>query len=550
MGYCTAVAFILLVFSNRRSVELVAKIDSSDLIIEKNSTKNTTINKDAYVGVVKNERVGVIGSHTDYFPTNRDVFMDESGRDVVARNGPTYENHQTELKTHNRDSYIDTMGGVRRGNILRDGNRPSDDAVYDIELGREVDVLEERLKEFKKNKIVLGSEHEIDLSSLTVVSKKDEDLNLEIDLNGFNKKAAQSNKGELYAYLSPSLGVGAGIGESSLGAGAGGSAGLSAGIGEAVMNGKAVLALGGVGASGLPIEGDSNSNPTTGASRAQNAAKGPSGASDGVGGLVSGSGAGAAAGLLVSKVYKNLGLGAASGSSTSQGIGYNYDHLPRDGALHIMMHVDGSGSIMNTRKQLETMKQTILKETLLPYYGGDEELYNRRVTVVSTSGERTLRFFKEASEKENVLAIAFQDEAQPAYHLPNFNKKPENHYIDDLKNLKSSLDSYQGTYRGVMFQVDRGKTFAKSFKEFVSNAFRGEGYLKSANLKKYHRDNNPDRIISKEGIIFSDEYHAKDSGDPRYYLDLILKASKRVGLDLRARGAGLTDGRYTTKNKL
>ena len=70
-----------------------------------------------------------------------------------------------------------------------------------------------------------------------------------------------------------------------------------------------------------------------------------------------------------------------------------------------------------------------------------------------------------------MLALVFQDEAQPAYHLPNFNRKPEDHYIDDLKVLQKELNGYGGLYRGIMFQVDRGKTFAKSFKEFVGNAY-------------------------------------------------------------------------------
>lgn len=208
------------------------------------------------------------------------------------------------------------------------------------------------------------------------------------------------------------------------------------------------------------------------------------------------------------------------------------------------MHVDGSGSILNTRKQLEIMKDTLLKDSLLPYYNNNEELYNKRVTIISNSGERTLKFFNEAAKKDNVLAIAFQDEAQPSYHLPNFNKKPEDHYLDDLNKLKSSLNGYGGVYRGVMFQVDRGKTFAKSFKEFVGNAFKGEGYLKSDNLKKYYRENNNNYIKNKQGIVFSDEYHVKDSGDPSYYLNLIFEASKKIGLDLNLHKGGLTDGKY------
>ena len=98
-----------------------------------------------------------------------------------------------------------------------------------------------------------------------------------------------------------------------------------------------------------------------------------------------------------------------------------------------------------------------------------------------------------------------------------------------------------------MFQVDRGKTFAKSFKEFVGNAFQGKGYLESNNLKKYYRDNNNNHIKNKDGIVFSDEYHAKDSGDPKYYLNLIFEASRRIGLDLDIYGGGLKDGKYNDK---
>ena len=84
------------------------------------------------------------------------------------------------------------------------------------------------------------------------------------------------------------------------------------------------------------------------------------------------------------------------------------------------------------------MKDSLLKEALLPYYNNDEQLYNRRVTIVDGNGERTLQFFSDAAKKDNVLAIVFQDEAQPDYHMPNFNKSPEDHYLKDLNQLKFS----------------------------------------------------------------------------------------------------------------
>ena len=221
--------------------------------------------------------------------------------------------------------------------------------------------------------------------------------------------------------------------------------------------------------------------------------------------------------------------------------------LTPNGSLHIMMHVDGSGSILSTRKQLDIMKDTLLKNALLPYYNNDESLYNKRVTIVDGSGERTLQFFNEASSKPNVLAVVFQDEASPDYHLPTFNKLPQKHYSKDLSALKSSLNGHNGLYRGIMFQVDRGKTFAKSFKEMVQAAWNGEGYLEEENLKTFHRDNNRHRIQNKDGVVFSDEYHAKSDGDPQYYMDLIFKAAKRVGVDLDIYGGGLKDGVENTQ---
>lgn len=280
------------------------------------------------------------------------------------------------------------------------------------------------------------------------------------------------------------------------------------------------------------------------------------GVAGGVAGLVGGAGAGAAAGLVSGRVSHPLGLGVAEpgpgygrGGDGHGNDEWDYDHLPKDGNLFIMMHVDGSGSILSTRKALEEMKETLLKNALLPYYKNDEDLYNRRVLVVDGEGERTLKFFTDAAKKENVLALVFQDEAQPAYHLPNFNRKPEDHYIDDLKELRKGLNGYGGLYRGIMFQVDRGKTFAKSFKEFVENAWRGDGYLSDDgnNLKPYYWQENSDNIRNRDGIVFSDEYHVNSEGDPAYYMNLIMEASRKIGLDLGKYGGGQEDGRYNAK---
>lgn len=527
-GYTLGIAFIIMIFTglddNQGVIEMV-EVNSTDIkIIE---TNNTIIQE----RIVYKDRVHLPINNTSehHVQPLRDTSV---VRDFAHVDQIWNDNHRD---NHRIDTHI---GGTVRVDINRDrlhgksrvkrDRRIKDDEKSDVLYRDDSDIglLDRRLHEIDSTN---HDEDSVNIGNLTPDSDDRDDIgDIGDDFKNTTGKGSKVASGELYAYSFPSNGVGAGIGSGALGAGGGLGAGLSAGVGQGVMNGETVPTLGGVGSYAPPGSGAPGA-PEAGAP------------GSGTGGLTNGAGAGAAAGLMTGKVMAALGM-AVPGIGT--GGGYNYDHLPKDGALHIMMHVDGSGSILNTRKQLEIMKDTLLKTALLPYYNNDEELYNRRVTIISSAGERTLKFFEEAAKKDNVLAIAFQDEAQPAYHLPNFNKRPEDFYLDDLNNLKVSLDGYDGVYRGVMFQVDRGNTFAKSFKEFVGNAFRGEGYLQSDNLKKYYKDNNTANIKNKDGVVFSDEYHAKDSGTPQYYLDLILNASSKIGLDLQNHAGGLTDGKY------
>tara|TARA_B110000495_G_scaffold203336_1_gene226595 strand:+ start:492 stop:2333 length:1842 start_codon:yes stop_codon:yes gene_type:complete len=597
-GYVLSVMFLILIILNR-PIELA----SEELYLknDQNLTKDL-VSVDLFNGS-HDKKIVYVNQHEDLFVRSNNIYEER-----VSRKIPNYEESTIVIKNRLPEGIKNIQldrniiaGGklekynsfgndnttrihdLHRGGSLPDGNR-RDDIRSGLVENIDPRLLDRRLLELDNKK-----REGIDVSNLTI-ARNDDDAELGDIKYDFKKNSETNGGGELYAYNFPSQGVGAGIGASAIGAGAGGGAGLGAGIGEGIVDGKTVPTLGGVGTSrlipkelevnaendkdgdGLPTitelqlgtdpnnadtDGDGAkdgeevsqySNPLDKDSTPQEPGNSPMAKSGGTGGLVSGAGAGSAAGLTQGYVIENLGLGSrALGKGNGYGRTLNYKHLPENGALHIMMHVDGSGSILDTRKQLEIMKDTLLKTALLPYYNNNEELFNRRVTIVSNAGERTLKFFAEAAEKNNVLAIAFQDEAQPSYHLPTFNKQPQDHYSKDINKLKNSLDNYEGTYRGVMFQVDRGKTFAKSFKEFVESAWRGEGYLQSNNLKKYHRERNLNHIKNKDGIVFSDEYHAKDSGGPQYYLDLIFQASRKVGLDLNIYGAGLTDGRNNNR---
>ena len=575
-------------------------------------------------------------------------------------------------------------GGGHRGGadggvdvVGRDRGGIGDDDGALVDLGALDRALEE--ERVVEERYDVDDRADRNFRGLDVDRRKDaENVDFKADIGDFAEDANAAGDGlgvdkggKLYAYETPSLGVGAGIGTPAIGAGVG-AAGIGAGIGEAVLDGKPVPALGGTGTYAPPAnaapagpDGDGDalpdaleaaygtdpaksdsdsdgfsdadevkalSNPNDPRSKPGNAAPtgdpdvdgdglsasleraygtnpevadsdgdgfndgqelssmtiptdaksnpgapgigGPAmamgpGAAGGVGGLVSGAGTGGAAGLVSGMVKQPLGLGIGCTDCGDKGCAdcgvgghghggrggdhdfdeRRYDDLPPDGNLWIMMHVDGSGSILETRKSLEEMRGTIMKQALLPYYLNDENLYNRRVVVVDGNGERTLQFFKEATKKDNVLAFVFQDEAQPIYHMPNFNKEPEEKYLEDLKSLKGGLGGYGGLYRGVMFQVDRGRTHAKSFKEFVGNAWRGEGYLSGANLKKYYWEENRHHIKNHDGVVFSDVYHVKDDADPQYYMNLIFEASRKVGVDLQKYGGGLEDGNYNPKTQ-
>ena len=555
--------------------------------------------------VVVNEGNGVILGLDGRSETYIDREIIANRNTTIAGDDLSYErNTQNNLLPTVDGGSLHTLRGDGRGNRLVDSGVRQDDEDLGI-LDRRLKEIEERegvvdifaLEEAIREKNEIEEEDLLNLS----LAKDDSDPDFELDLDSFKEKdeggGAEKSGGKLYAYNFPSQGVGAGIGSGAVGAGTGGSAGLGGGIGEAVLNGKTVPTLGGVGTytsiqtvlpgtgtdrdkDGLsaeteiaigtnPDQSDSDgdgysdgaeissyTNPINSESNPGVPGSTSLPTMGGVGGLVGGAGAGGAAGLTTGMVKKQLGVGIGPGKGCLEhganckghhgrghGIDREYD-LPPDGALHIMIHVDGSGSLLSTRVKLEEMKETLLKDALLPYYNNDESLYNKRVTIISDSGERSLQFFTKASNKDNVLALAFQDEASPDYHLPNFNKKPQDAYSADLNKLKSGLNNYGGVYRGIMFQVDRGRTFSKSFKELIECAWNGEGYLAKENLKRFHRDNNGHNIRNKNGVVFSDEYHAKSEGDPKYYLDLIFNASKRVGIDLRSKGAGLTDGRH------
>ena len=100
-----------------------------------------------------------------------------------------------------------------------------------------------------------GGNDRVDIGNFVPDDRRGNDDDELGNVGDFGKDGAGFGKGtlpgvgkgaEVYAYNFPSQGVGAGVGSPALGAAAG-FAGLGAGIGQAVMDGQAVPALGGIG---------------------------------------------------------------------------------------------------------------------------------------------------------------------------------------------------------------------------------------------------------------------------------------------------------------
>ena len=187
----------------------------------------------------------------------------------------------------------------------------------------------------------------------------------------------------------------------------------------------------------------------------------------------------------------------------------------------IKIYFDSSGSMNSTLAPLQTMRDTILKDRLLPLYDNDSDLYDASVTVENYPYERTMDVLNMEGEtpEGNVIVLTFQDEAQSVYH-PSTSTFDDSmttaQYDSDIVTLRNRLNLFPTNYyRGVIFQVDGFPAF-KSFIEAVQNgtgAYAGAGGL-------------------SDRTEFNYKYDLIDGGSPAYYLNLIVEALTELGYEL------------------
>ncbi len=197
-----------------------------------------------------------------------------------------------------------------------------------------------------------------------------------------------------------------------------------------------------------------------------------------------------------------------------------------DANTNIYIYFDSSGSMNSTLSPLQTMRNNLLKEALLPLYDNDEAAYEARVRVISDGSERTMDFLNLQGETPtgNVISLVFQDEAVSGYHSSSVawdsSTSRTASFENDITEFRSRLSSFPNNYyRGVIFQVTNNSNSGANFKSFIQAVQTGQGnYAGNFGLS--------DR--SDIGYV----YDVDDGNSAQYYKDLIIDALRDLGYQL------------------
>lgn len=201
---------------------------------------------------------------------------------------------------------------------------------------------------------------------------------------------------------------------------------------------------------------------------------------------------------------------------------WDYRSITINRDTHIYIYFDSSGSMDETLAPLEEMRDTLLKEALLPFYENDEALYDSRVVVISQGDERTIDMLNinGATPVGNVVSLVFQDEANPTYHTTPFVSTDAitANYSTDINTFRSRLDSFEpGYYRGAVFQVNHESDLG--YDDFLQAVQNGTDSYSGAS-----------GLSDKEEVLFI--YDITDGATADYYLTQVTGALENMGFDL------------------
>ena len=186
----------------------------------------------------------------------------------------------------------------------------------------------------------------------------------------------------------------------------------------------------------------------------------------------------------------------------------------------INIYFDSSGSMDSTIAPLTIMRDTLLKDALLPLYGDDEAAYDANVQVISQADERTLDMINinGTTPTGNVISLIFQDEANPVYHAIGYADTDAltAQYVTDLGVLRGRLAGFTANYlRAVIFQVDANGGVL-DFQNWVKDVELGTAGTIG--------------LSDRSEVIY--KYNIADGGTASYYLTQIQLALTELGYEL------------------
>lgn len=225
--------------------------------------------------------------------------------------------------------------------------------------------------------------------------------------------------------------------------------------------------------------------------------------------------------------------GICNGTVNWVGLNITPPPIEIDTDTEINIFFDSSGSMGSTEAPLNTMKNTILKNCLLPFFDNDSDLYDQRVRVTSIGNERAINWISTTGTTEsitNVINLAFADESN-VYEAEG---PSTGGWVDgsttgnaDIGLLRTTLSNAPTSdyLRGIIFGVNTGPGSYPNYGQFLTEVFDGDGVNDSSD---YYSGTNGLRDKSEVSFV----NNVTPGSTPQYYADLIVTAINNLGYNL------------------
>ena len=204
------------------------------------------------------------------------------------------------------------------------------------------------------------------------------------------------------------------------------------------------------------------------------------------------------------------------------------DPIVIDGNTFINIYFDTSGSMNSTLAPLQTARDTLLHDALVPFYGNNSSVYNSRVTFVEISNERPLDWFAmnyggarytQFNNNTKVVHLAFTDENSPYGQFSAVNSQMSN----DVSTMKSRIEALPtitpDNYVAALFSVINSGV--PQFQTGVKKLFENESPYADTDV-----GDTVAELFNENKLALM--HRVPQAMSPQYYTDLIV--STLVGL--------------------